>query len=471
MITAGVLLAGSQSWEVGSHTVVLEPRRRTVTLVVGHLLAFALFFRLTTAVFEDGGGGLAAAAWVLAAVAMLVTAGMAAFPRDAIPVPGRQAAAALLLAALVGSIAWRLGQITEDWWQPLSRSTLWLVQVLLGLFTRDPLVVPASFLVGTRSFQVTIAPKCSGYEGIGLITVFLAAYFWAFRRLLRFPHAFLLLPLGMLAMWLANGARIAALVGIGTLISPELAVGGFHANSGSLLLCGVALGIAWAARRSPFFTLMDAPRAATTNPTAAYLAPLVVGVAASMTTGAVARDAFDPLYGVRVVAVLATLWAYRRHYPRWQGWSWSALGVGVGVFALWMALEPAPTTPSPLGQALATAPAGGAAAWLALRVIGAVVTVPLAEELAFRGYLGRRLVARGFEQVPLERFSWLGFLASSLAFGALHQRFVAGTLAGMLYAAAVYRRGALSDAVVAHATTNALLAAYVLATGSWSLWQ
>jgi hypothetical protein len=32
------------------------------------------------------------------------------------------------------------------------------------------------------------------------------------------------------------------------------------------------------------------------------------------------------------------------------------------------------------------------------------------------------------------------------------------------------RRGDLGDAVLAHATTNALLAAYVLATGNWALW-
>jgi membrane protease YdiL (CAAX protease family) len=55
-------------------------------------------------------------------------------------------------------------------------------------------------------------------------------------------------------------------------------------------------------------------------------------------------------------------------------------------------------------------------------------------------------------------------------FGALHARWLAGALAGMLYAVAVYRRGELADAVLAHATTNALIAAYVLATGTWSLW-
>jgi hypothetical protein len=34
----------------------------------------------------------------------------------------------------------------------------------------------------------------------------------------------------------------------------------------------------------------------------------------------------------------------------------------------------------------------------------------------------------------------------------------------------MYRRGELSDAVAAHAITNALIAAYVLATGAWTLW-
>jgi membrane protease YdiL (CAAX protease family) len=47
---------------------------------------------------------------------------------------------------------------------------------------------------------------------------------------------------------------------------------------------------------------------------------------------------------------------------------------------------------------------------------------------------------------------------------------MAGTLAGMLYALALYRRGSLADAVLAHATTSALIVVYVLTTGSWSLW-
>jgi hypothetical protein len=44
------------------------------------------------------------------------------------------------------------------------------------------------------------------------------------------------------------------------------------------------------------------------------------------------------------------------------------------------------------------------------------------------------------------------------------QPMAAETLAGMVFAAALYRRGLLADAIVAHYVTNALLSAYVMRT-------
>jgi hypothetical protein len=41
-------------------------------------------------------------------------------------------------------------------------------------------------------------------------------------------------------------------------------------------------------------------------------------------------------------------------------------------------------------------------------------------------------------------------------------RWLAGTLDGMAYAAALYRRGRVGEALYAHMTTNALIAGYVL---------
>jgi len=156
--------------------------------------------------------------------------------------------------------------------------------------------------------------------------------------------------------------------------------------------------------------------------------------------------------------------------------TWRLVGIGIGVFTflVWMALAPADgledaekvaaMDPAQLGQPWALL-------WLLFRLAGYTITVPIAEELAFRGFLARRLIDDDIERVPAGTFTWLSFLASSLAFGAMHgadwQR---ATLAGLAFALALYHRRRLSDAIVAHATTNAFLGGYVIATGAWTEW-
>jgi CAAX prenyl protease-like protein len=100
-----------------------------------------------------------------------------------------------------------------------------------------------------------------------------------------------------------------------------------------------------------------------------------------------------------------------------------------------------------------------------------VITVPIAEELAFRGFLLRRLIAADFEAVSLQRWTLLAVLVSSVAFGLMHgDRWVAGSIAGLLYAGAQRWRGRIADAVVAHGITNALVAIWVVWGGHWSFW-
>jgi CAAX prenyl protease-like protein len=110
-------------------------------------------------------------------------------------------------------------------------------------------------------------------------------------------------------------------------------------------------------------------------------------------------------------------------------------------------------------------------AWIAFRALAAITTVPIAEELVFRGFFIRRLISPDFESLPLNAFTWLGLAISSVAFGLLHGNlWFAGIVAGLLYGWALLRRGRIGDAVIAHATTNALLAAYVLTFHKWHLW-
>jgi exosortase E/protease (VPEID-CTERM system) len=373
---------------------------------------------------------------------------------------------------VVAGLVWGATRLADGLWNLLGPPTLRLVHLLLRLAFRDTVCDPATLTVGTPAFLAQVGTGCSGYEGIGLVWVFLAGYLWLYRAELRFPRALWLFPLGTAAAWLTNAVRIAALVAVGHGISPEVASAGFHAQAGWLALVAVVFGLAALARWSRLFARpVPAGAGQDSNPVAAYLMPLLAVLATAMITGAFSGG-LDRLYPARVVTAGVAFWLFSRRRTRLsRSWSWGAVGIGVAVFALWLALEPdCPGAGTALPAYLAGLPAGWAVAWLLFRVVGAVVVVPLAEELAFRGYLTRRLVAADFEGVPPGLFSWRSFLVSSGLFGALHGRWLAGCLAGGAYALALYRRGRLADSVLAHAVTNALLAAYVLGTGAWSLW-
>jgi CAAX prenyl protease-like protein len=140
----------------------------------------------------------------------------------------------------------------------------------------------------------------------------------------------------------------------------------------------------------------------------------------------------------------------------------------VWIASAWWTNEPAV---SPLGTALAALSPAARLSWIAFRVAAAVITVPIAEELAFRGYLARRLIDREFDAVPFTSLSLLSIGVSSVVFGLLHgQHWMAGILAGLAFAAVLKGRGRFGDAVVAHATSNLLLAAWVLLRGDWVQW-
>jgi CAAX prenyl protease-like protein len=194
---------------------------------------------------------------------------------------------------------------------------------------------------------------------------------------------------------------------------------------------------------------------------------------AGMLSGAMSGK-FEWLYPLRFFAAAGALWVFRSTYSKldWRV-GWLGPGIGAAVFLLWIGLDrlmgARVATAMPL--ALGASSAAARITWISFRVLAATITVPIAEELAFRGFLLRRLVSPDFESVPFTRFTWLSVLVSSALFGALHgSLWFAGILAGLLYSFAAIRRGRIGEAVAAHATTNALLAGYVLLYGAWHLW-
>jgi membrane protease YdiL (CAAX protease family) len=201
------------------------------------------------------------------------------------------------------------------------------------------------------------------------------------------------------------------------------------------------------------------------------------------------------LYPAKVIAVAAVLWFFRRDYQELRlNFSLLAVAVGLLVIVLWIALDPyypkvddlflsgkqvvcrimhwappknrpaLPFDPTTINSVVQRN------LFIGFRVLGAVVVVPLMEELFWRAFLIRWLVDEDFKKVPVGTFTWVSFAFTVALFGGEHQQWLAGLICGALYNWLLYKRKDVFSCVVAHAVSNAVLAAWVLARGDWKFW-
>ncbi len=181
------------------------------------------------------------------------------------------------------------------------------------------------------------------------------------------------------------------------------------------------------------------------------------------------------------IALIAWMWS-RVKEMRWR-MSWEACGVGLACFLIWVGLDGViPRLGALLGDAAEEKPwqwnpfefftDHPALAWtfVGIRVLGSTLIVPPLEEVFYRSAVYRYWVAPNIESVPLNRFHFKAFCATSILFGVVHQEWLAGIFCGAAFQWLVLRKGHLGDAMTAHAITNALLGLYVVWTDSWQFW-
>lgn len=213
--------------------------------------------------------------------------------------------------------------------------------------------------------------------------------------------------------------------------------------------------------------------------------PFVVFVVLTFAQGHVPSPGQYWLYLAKVLVGGALLWYARPALPelRWN-FSLSAIGTGVAVFALWIGLDPLLESLGlrgsypklNLGGAPWNPPAtfgdGSPAAWgfIAVRLAGSALLVPMLEEIFFRSFLYRYLEKPDFLSIPPGRFLPRAFLIAGLIFGLEHREWLAGLLAGFAYQGLVCRTGRLGDAIAAHAITNLLLGVWVVTRSQWHFW-
>lgn len=185
---------------------------------------------------------------------------------------------------------------------------------------------------------------------------------------------------------------------------------------------------------------------------------------------------------LRVTVMAAVLWFIARpvidlrvRHPA------ATVAIGVAVFAVWIAPDLLISgyrhfwlfNNAVTGKAATSLSAPATLSWpvLALRLVRAVVIVPIAEELFWRAWLMRWLIDNDFKKVPLGKYTALSFWAVAVLFASEHGPYWdVGLVAGIIYNWWMVRTRSLGDLILAHAVTNFILGAYVIAAGKWEYW-
>ncbi len=180
-------------------------------------------------------------------------------------------------------------------------------------------------------------------------------------------------------------------------------------------------------------------------------------------------------YPVKTVAVALLLYHFRatfRHEVK-PVMDWTAVLAGVLVFLLWTGMEGMyPLLGEPAGFNPFDLSGSHAAALVLIffRMCGAVLVVPVMEEIFWRSFALRVLISSRFREISPGTFTWFSFITVSVAFGFVHHHWLPGILAGMVYALVLYRTRNLFSPILSHAVTNLLLGTYVLWRGEWLYW-
>jgi CAAX prenyl protease-like protein len=159
----------------------------------------------------------------------------------------------------------------------------------------------------------------------------------------------------------------------------------------------------------------------------------------------------------------------------------STLAIGILVFVVWVAPDLLIKgyrhfwlfDNAVVGKAATSLSTTAITSWpvLALRMIRAVIIVPIVEELFWRAWLMRWLVDNDFEKVPLGKYTAQAFWIVAVLFASEHGSYWdVGLLAGIIYNWWMVRTRSLGDLILAHAVTNGILGAYVIAFGKWEYW-
>lgn len=178
-----------------------------------------------------------------------------------------------------------------------------------------------------------------------------------------------------------------------------------------------------------------------------------------------------PIQTVVCAGVLAFFWRdYGLERPRA---AWVAGVIGVLAAALWVSPQEV-FHYAPRLDGFNPGMFAGGIYWavLAMRLVRLVAVVPALEEVFWRGFLLRYLIDEDFDTVPFGKYARMANIIVAVGFMLEHSPvdWLAALATGVLYNLVAFRTRSLGSCILAHAITNALLGAFILATRQWGFW-
>jgi CAAX prenyl protease-like protein len=218
-----------------------------------------------------------------------------------------------------------------------------------------------------------------------------------------------------------------------------------------------------------------------------YVVPFFAYLVGASIVGSLPIEYYPVAYSIMVVAVSAVTWfllrGQRMVIPHWR--IVGAIVVGLVGIVLWILLSELqletiltkhlPGWLRPGGRVSFNPFEELSSNWQAytfivFRLIGLSLLVPVAEEIFWRGFLARWLIADDWERVALGAFTWGSFWGVVGLFTLAHPEWFAAATYCALLNGLLYWKKDLWSCIVAHGVSNFTMGMYVLATGAWWLW-
>lgn len=179
-----------------------------------------------------------------------------------------------------------------------------------------------------------------------------------------------------------------------------------------------------------------------------------------------------------VAGLLFFLWP---HYTKIR-WNYWMLGIFMGVLGVvqWVGMETLLTHFWPHHNLFAIEPYNPfdrihprALCWafIIIRWADAALVVPVMEELFWRDYLWRTILApNDFKLAAVGEKSLKALIIVSVVFSFVHVECFTAIVWGLMIGALLMFTRSLGAAIIMHGVTNFLLGLYVLKTGAWHFW-